>query len=45
MVVRDLGEANEQIARLAQISPGEYFIRSREQIAELEESEEWAEVT
>jgi hypothetical protein len=45
MAVRGLKEANEQTARLAQISPGEYFIRSREALVELEQSEEWAEVT
>ena len=45
VAVRGLGEANEQMARLVETSPGEYFIRSREQVVEVEESEEWAEVT
>ncbi|HEY6441998.1 MAG TPA: hypothetical protein VIY66_01520 [Candidatus Acidoferrales bacterium] len=40
-----LSDANEQMARLVQSSPGEYFIRSREEIIEADQSEEWAEVT
>ncbi len=40
-----LKEANQQMARLALPSPGEYFIRSREKLVETEQSEEWAEVT
>ncbi len=45
MAVRGLKEANEQMARLVETSPGEYFIRSREQVVELDQSEQWAEVT
>jgi len=41
----DLREANEQMARLAQGSPGEYVIRSREEVVQAEQSEDWAEVT
>ncbi len=40
-----LQEANQQMARLALTSPGEYLIRSREKLVEAEQSEEWAEVT
>lgn len=43
--VRGLSEANEQMARLVKTSPGEYFIRSREEAVGAEQSEEWAEVT
>jgi hypothetical protein len=38
-------EANEQMARLVQSSPGEYIIRSREEVVDAEQSEDWAEVT
>ncbi len=40
-----LKEANERMARLALSSPGEYFIRLRGKVVEVEQSEEWAEVT
>ncbi len=43
--VQSLPDANEQMARLVQSSPGEYFIRSREEVIEADQSEEWAEVT
>src|SRR6185437_4115936 len=45
MAVQGLEQANEQMARLVQTSPGEYFIRSHQQMVELEQPEEWAEVT
>jgi hypothetical protein len=43
--VRGLREANQQTARLIQSSPGEYCIRSRQEVVAAEQSEEWAEVT
>ena len=45
MTVQGLEQGNEQMARLVQTSPGEYFIHSREQLVELGQPEEWAEVT
>lgn len=43
--VQSLNQAKEEMARLALVSPGEYFIRSCEQAVEATQSEEWAEVT
>lgn len=40
-----LQEANEEMARLVQSAPGEYFIRSREEVVLAEQPEDWAEVT
>lgn len=42
---QNLQEANEEMARLVQSAPGEYFIRSREEVVQAEQSEDWAEVT
>lgn len=42
---RGRNQAKDQMARLALVSPGEYFIRPCEQVVESEQSEEWAEVT
>lgn len=43
--VRGHNQAKQRMARLALVSPGEYFLRSREEALELKQSEEWAEVT
>jgi hypothetical protein len=43
--VQGRNHAKEQMARLALVSPGEYFIRLREEVVEVKQSEEWAEVT
>ena len=43
--VRGRDQAKDQMARLALVSPGEYFIRSCEEVVEDAQSEEWAEVT
>jgi len=40
-----LRDANEEMARLARSSPGEYVVRSREEAVQAEQSEDWAEVT
>lgn len=40
-----LQEANQEVARLVQNAPGEYFIRSRQEVVQAEQSEDWAEVT
>lgn len=43
--VQGLREANEEVSRLVQTSPGEYSIRLREEVVQVEQSEDWAEVT
>ena len=43
--VQGRNQAKEQMARLALVSPGEYFLRLREEVVEVKQSEEWAEVT
>ncbi|HEY6904921.1 MAG TPA: hypothetical protein VI216_11485 [Candidatus Acidoferrales bacterium] len=43
--VRGRSQAKDRMARFALVSPGEYFIRLREEVFEVKQSEEWAEVT
>ena len=41
---QNLREAKERMARFVLVSPGEYFIRSEQEVIAATQSQEWAEI-